>query len=228
MFLLLLISLFSTRAVLSEDIIERESREDISNHYIETVKELADGEHVVIRSRRSALTDVCKYKKGEWSECDQMLMLLTRVDSLKTTHSSPGCDKTRTITKNCRDEETGNKTGKTTCVFEKPKNVPWTSCMDSGVRQRTLPLVAENGPGGCPKEKVMSKKCKGEKKNKNKKDKKKESKKEKHGDKKGKCQFTSWEAWTPCSNNIQQRIRKVLKGAERNSCKRKAIQNNKC
>jgi hypothetical protein len=45
--------------------------------------------------------------------------------------------------------------------------------------------VAENGSGLCPKEKVMSKKCKGEKKNKNKKDKKKESKKEKHGDKKG-------------------------------------------
>ena len=45
--------------------------------------------------------------------------------------------------------------------------------------------MAENGPGGCPKEKVMSKKCKGEKKNKNKKDKKKESKKEKHGAKQG-------------------------------------------
>ena len=54
---------------------------------------------------------------------------------------------------------------------------------ESGVRHRTLPLVEENGSGGCPKEKVMSKKCKGEKKNKNKK--KKKSKKEKHGDKQG-------------------------------------------
>ena len=77
MFLLLLISLFSIRAVLSEDIIESESKEEISNHYIETVKDHVDGEHVVIRSRRSAKTevDVCKYKKGEWSECDQMLMV---------------------------------------------------------------------------------------------------------------------------------------------------------
>jgi hypothetical protein len=45
--------------------------------------------------------------------------------------------------------------------------------------------VKENGSGLCPKEKVMSKKCKGEKKNKNKKEKKKESKKEKHGDNQG-------------------------------------------
>ena len=45
--------------------------------------------------------------------------------------------------------------------------------------------MAENGPGGCPKEKVMSKKCKGEKNDKNKKDKMKESKKEKYGDKQG-------------------------------------------
>ena len=62
---------------MSEDNIESESREEISNHYIESVKELADGEHVVIRSRRSAMTevDVCKYKKGEWSACDQMVMV---------------------------------------------------------------------------------------------------------------------------------------------------------
>ena len=52
-----------------------EDRVDISNHYIETVKDLVDGEHVVIRSRRSAKIDVCKYKKGAWSDCDQMLMV---------------------------------------------------------------------------------------------------------------------------------------------------------
>ena len=44
--------------------------------------------------------------------------------------------------------------------------------------------MKENGSGLCPKEKVMSKKCKGEM-NKHKKDKKKESKKEKHGAKQG-------------------------------------------
>ena len=75
MLLLLLISLFSIRAVVSEDIIESESREEISNHHIETVKEHVDGEDVVIRSRRSANADVCKYKKGEWSDCDLMLMV---------------------------------------------------------------------------------------------------------------------------------------------------------
>ena len=48
---------------------------EISNHYIETGKEHVDGEDVVIRSRRSAMPDLCKYKKGEWSDCDQMLMV---------------------------------------------------------------------------------------------------------------------------------------------------------
>ena len=46
--------------------------------------------------------------------------------------------------------------------------------------------MKKNGSGVCPKEKVLSKKCKGEKNNKkNKKDDKKESKKEKHGDNQG-------------------------------------------
>ena len=71
---------------MSEDIIESENREEVNNHYIETVKEYVDGEHVVIRSRRSAKTDVCKYKKGEWSDCDQMLMV-----SLQFTKWGMGC-----------------------------------------------------------------------------------------------------------------------------------------
>ena len=88
MFLLLLISLLSTKAVLSEDSNESESKEEINNHYIETVKEVVDGEHVVIRSRRSAKTEVevevCKYKKGEWSGCDQMTMVRNNIDCVFT------------------------------------------------------------------------------------------------------------------------------------------------
>ena len=61
---------------MSEYNVDRERREETNNQYIETVKDLVDGEYVVIRSRRSAKTEeVCKYKKGEWSECDQMLMV---------------------------------------------------------------------------------------------------------------------------------------------------------
>ena len=32
---------------------------------------------------------------------------------------------------------------------------------DGGVRQHVLSLLKEKGTGGCPKEKVMTKKCKG-------------------------------------------------------------------
>ena len=77
-----------------------------------------------------------------------------------------------------------------------------------------LPLVKGESDGGCPKEKVMSKKCKGENQKdkpiKNKKDKKKKPKKEKHNDnKKGSCVFSAWAEWSPCSQNNQQRVRKV-------------------
>ena len=34
-----------------------------------------------------------------------LLQLVTREDTLKEKHSGPGCDKLRTITKNCKDKE---------------------------------------------------------------------------------------------------------------------------
>ena len=63
-----------------------------------------------------------------------------------------------------------------------------------------------------------------------------------------KCQFSAWDDWTPCRDGNQQRIRKVsenknkstvlpfmyvsmfqvMKGAEKKSCQKKALQNNKC
>ena len=97
-----------------------------------------------------------------------------------------------------------------------------------------LPLVKDAGAERCPKVKVMSKKCKGGKKNKkiitNKKDKKKKHKEEIQIKKKGKkssllfhipcpnsppyhvagsCQFGVWSEWSPCRQNNQQRVRKV-------------------
>ena len=57
-----------------------------------------------------------------------------------------------------------------------------------------LPLVQGDSDGGCPKEKVMSKKCKGENQKdkpiKNKKDKKKNPKKENHKDTKKGTKYT--------------------------------------
>ena len=61
---------------------------------------------------------------------------------------------------------------------------------ESGVRHKVLSLVNEKGSAGCPKEKMISKKCKGEGKNnnnkQNKKGKKMTEKKQKENDKKGK------------------------------------------
>ena len=67
------------------------------------------------------------------------------------------------------------------------------------MRHKVLSLVKEKESGGCPKEKMMSKKCKGEGKNNNNKQRKKEKKmtekKQKKNDKKGKlisCQLYTW------------------------------------
>jgi len=212
-------------AVLSHIIDTVDTRDDLIGHHV--VSDTGDESHILSRSRRSSDgSEVCKYAKGDWSECDRMIMLVSRQDNLKTKNSSPGCDKTRTITRNCKDNTQDKDTRETTCVFEKPKKVNWTDCKKVGVRQKVLTLLKEKGAGGCPKEKVMSKKCKVEKKNNE--HKKNENQESKKYDKQDKCQFSAWSAWSSCSNKNQQRIRKVLKGVERNSCQKKCVENNKC
>jgi len=183
-------------------------------HYTEVFSSSEDGQHVLVRARRSA--EVCKYKKGEWSPCDTMVMLVTREDTLKEKHSGPGCDKLRTITKNCKDKE--EREGGI-CVFEKPKNVAWSKCKDAGVRQRVLHLVREKGDAaGCPKEKILSKKCKEDKKN----------KKHEGGHAADKCGFGGWTEWSECENNKKQRKREILKGKERKICLKSSAESAAC
>ena len=55
---LLLVSVFSTSVVVSGATIE--NRDDLTDHHVD---------------RRSANLDVCKYKKGDWTECDRMVMV---------------------------------------------------------------------------------------------------------------------------------------------------------
>jgi len=69
-------------------------------HYVEIFSNTRD--HVLVRTKRSS--EVCKYKKGTWSECDKLVMLMTREDTLKEKNSGASCDKVRTITKNCKEK----------------------------------------------------------------------------------------------------------------------------
>ena len=59
----LLITLFSITAAASE------TGDDISTNLI------SDAEDILTRSKRSATPDVCKYRKGEWSPCDDKVMV---------------------------------------------------------------------------------------------------------------------------------------------------------
>ena len=59
--------------------------EDVSHdgHYVEMISDSADGDHVMVRNKRSP-DAVCKYKKGDWSQCDTLVMvciLSPRVDT---------------------------------------------------------------------------------------------------------------------------------------------------
>jgi len=204
--------------------------------HVEVAQEF--NEEVLVRSKRSASSDVCKYKKGDWSQCDQLTQLVTRHDKLKLKASNGECASTRTLTRNCREEH--HEKGTVTCAFKKSKSVAWTSCLPSGVRQKVLDLVKQTGKGTCPKQKLLSRKCKDEKKSHEKKDKKKKKKKEekksegKAQKKEGKdaekdnCRFGDWGGWGACVKGNQQRIRKVTKGSERPSCQKKAVSNRTC
>ena len=71
----LLISLFCITAVICNDLAQAEARDEVSDPNVEKVKELTDGKDILIRSRRSPKTAVCKYKKGNWSQCDKKVMV---------------------------------------------------------------------------------------------------------------------------------------------------------
>ena len=42
----------------------------LGENYKYNMQEFKD--EVLVRSKRSASSDVCKYKKGDWSQCDQL------------------------------------------------------------------------------------------------------------------------------------------------------------
>ena len=86
----LLISLFCITAVTSHDLAQLETSEEVADPEVEIVRELSDDEDILIRSRRSAKAEVCKYKKGNWSECD-----LTEVSLVSEMHQHHGACNTR-------------------------------------------------------------------------------------------------------------------------------------
>jgi len=199
---------------------------------VEDVQDL--GSEVVVRVRREA-GGACRYKKGDWSRCDPLTQLETREDRVKAKGSLQECAATRTLTRHCK-QDAGE--GHVTCVFKKSKSVPWTDCLLPGVRQKVLDLVSQTGEGLCPKQKLLSRKCKDEKKAKEKKDKKKKKKKEKKAEKKAekearkaekdKCQYGVWGEWGECTKGRQQRLRKVTGGSEVPACQKKSVETRPC
>ena len=65
----------------------------LGGFHVETFRHSPDGQHLLLRSKREAQTEVCKYKKGDWSQCDSLVMVnisgWERLESLDL--DSPGC-----------------------------------------------------------------------------------------------------------------------------------------
>ena len=47
----------------------------LGGFHVETFRHSPDGHHLLLRSKREAQTEVCKYKKGDWSQCDSLVMV---------------------------------------------------------------------------------------------------------------------------------------------------------
>ena len=49
----------------------------LRGYHVETFRHSADGQHLLLRTKREAQAEavVCKYKKGDWSQCDSLVMV---------------------------------------------------------------------------------------------------------------------------------------------------------
>lgn len=140
------------------------------------VDEVTDlGETIHVRSKRqtekgTVEEEICKYKKGSWSDCDSLTKLLTRLDNLKP-GMSENCEATRQVTKKCAkgnktERRNNNKKERVACKYQKGKDVEFGPCQDTGVKTKKLSLVSAAVSEHCPEIKVISKRCKnGGKKN---------------------------------------------------------------
>ena len=57
--------------------IAKPSHDDL---YVEIFSNTADGSHVMVRNKRSP-DSVCKYKKGDWSKCDTLVMVCIIIET---------------------------------------------------------------------------------------------------------------------------------------------------
>jgi len=106
----------------------------------------------------------CRYQRGQWSACDVLLQLKSRIDQLKPKSTDQDCPSTRLITKQCEKKQ------RKVCIYQPSREVEWSACKSEStkdqVRTKRLALVKSRRlEGPCPEEKVISKACKWQQKN---------------------------------------------------------------
>ena len=53
----------------------------LRGYHVETFRHSVDGQHLLLRTKREAKAVVCKYKKGDWSQCDSLVMVIILFNS---------------------------------------------------------------------------------------------------------------------------------------------------
>lgn len=101
-----------------------------------------NGVYSFFRSSNSLLTAACRYEKGTWSGCVNQMM--TRIDNLKA-NSDATCEKTRRLTKRCKQETNTKKSAKGNCNYSLMsiktgrKRARERERGDGGIKQRSHP-----------------------------------------------------------------------------------------
>lgn len=96
---------------------------------------------------------ICKYTRGDWSNCDPTTNQKTRTLTLRKGDPN-SCEKEKKITKSC-------KRGHQVCQYDKGD---WSECdPTTKTKERTLTLK-DGSDASCPATKPQSRECKGENK----------------------------------------------------------------
>ncbi|XP_045196661.2 uncharacterized protein LOC123551646 [Mercenaria mercenaria] len=158
--------------------------------------------------RKKLKPNGCKYKRGQWSECDGTTNIKTMVKTLKRGDTNT-CPPTQVLEKICKRQHKGLKTN---CKYKKMGR--WGACdLTTGVRSREVTLK-KGDPEVCPLKKTVTKPCL-----------KRMNKKKGKG--KG-CQYEK-QPWSPCdaaSNTVSRTL--TLKDGDPTRCNVTKLQVKKC
>ncbi|KAL4233850.1 hypothetical protein ACF0H5_008526 [Mactra antiquata] len=161
-----------------------------------------------VKKRRKKTASVCKYRRGEWSDCDGATNIKTMIKTLKRGNPRD-CQPTQTIEKICKRQHKGLRSK---CIYRKTEK--WGPC-DPATGFKSREMMLKKGDASlCAPKKTMTKQCK-------------KKMKDKSSKKKG-CKYEKSQ-WGPCdasTNTVRRTLN--LKDGDPIKCNATKLQVKKC